>query len=385
MRLASVTGGSVVAPDGVVSIDIGIIGDRIAGLGTVSGGPSFGANGLTVLPGFIDIHTHGGGGHSFFTKDPARLASYSAWAATHGVTSYLASLVGDDPDETRSMLSALARSSPKGGATCLGFHLEGPFINPVRRGAFPESTLRPPNAEEFVSYQAAADGRIRQLTLAPELPGGMAVLRAVVASGAVASIGHTDATFAEATAAFAAGASNVTHLFNAMRPLHHREGGPIAATFASGATCELIFDTVHVGPEVLRLAYRLLGSRRTVVVTDNLYLAGAGQASGAFAGETVSTSGNVAVREDATIVGSLLPMDGHLRNVVTVLGVGPHEAARLCATNAAAAIGETERGEVAPGKIADLVILDASMDVVATICAGDVAYLRAGDEGRYRP
>ncbi len=278
----------------------------------------------------------------------------------------------------------LSPFSADSGAACLGFHLEGPFINPVRRGAFPEATLRPPDADEFASYQAAANNRIRQVTLAPELEGGMGLLRAVAESGAVAAIGHTNATFAEATTAFAGGATHVTHLFNAMRPLHHREGGPIAAAFASSATCELIFDTVHVGEDVLRLAYRLLGPSRTVVVTDNLYLAGGGQSSGAFAGSEVSTSGNVAVRKDATIVGSLLPMDGHVRNVVEVLGVGLEEAARLCATNAASVIGESDRGTVAPGKIADLVLLDSDLEVVATICAGDAAYIRPGDEWRYR-
>ena len=383
MRIAAVTGGRVVAGSGLIAGDLGIADERIVTIGAgAHPGPSLDARGLVVLPGFIDIHTHGGGGHSFFTSEPERLASYSDWAPAHGVTAYLASFVGDDADATRTMLHSLRRASSP-GAACLGFHLEGPFINPGRRGAFPEETLRVPNREEFASYQAAAEGRIRQVTFAPELEGGMELLEEIVRRGAVAAVGHTDATFAEASAAFEAGATHVTHLFNAMRPLHHREGGVLAAALASKATCELIFDTVHVDENVLRLAYRVLGERRTVVVTDNLYLAGAARSEGRFAGGTVSAVGNVAMRGDATIVGSLLPMDGHFRNVIKVLGANLEVAARLCATNAAAVIGEAERGSIEPGKFADLVLLDERFEVVATVCAGRVAYLRPGDERRH--
>jgi N-acetylglucosamine-6-phosphate deacetylase len=282
------------------------------------------------------------------------------------------------------MLDGLAAPHDVPGSSCLGFHLEGPYINPMRRGAFPVGTLRQPDLVEFAGFQAAARGRIRQVTFAPELDDGLALMAAIVASGAVAAVGHTEATFAEATAAFEGGATHVTHLFNAMRPLHHREGGPIAAALASPATCELIFDTAHVGADMLRLAYRLLGDRRLVVVTDNLYLAGAGRQAGSFAGGAVMAQGNVAVRDDATIAGSLLPMDGHFRNVIEVLGVGLEEAARLCATNAATVIGDRDRGNIRPGRIADAVIVDSEFDVVATICRGDLAYVRPGDEGRYR-
>jgi N-acetylglucosamine-6-phosphate deacetylase len=331
-----------------------------------------------VLPGFIDIHVHGGGGHSFFTRDPSRIAAYAAWAPRNGVTAFLVSVVGSDSEDTSGILSALrpAIDVQSAGATALGFHLEGPFINPLRRGAFPGELLRPPSAAEFAGYQDAAGGTIRQATLAPELPGALDLIREVVASGAIAAMGHTDASIEQARAGFAAGIGHVTHLFNAMRPLHQREGGPVAAALLSQATCELIFDGMHVSPEMLQLAFGLLGSARTVAVTDNLYLAGSGTTEGRFAGGTVRERGGVAQREDGTIVGSTLTMDQHFRNVVQILGVDLVTASAICSTNAASLLGLSDLGSTAEGSLADLVLVDDRLDIVATLCSGRVAYLR---------
>lgn len=375
-------GGDVVLGDAISRADVLLRAGRIVALGAriEPAAVEFNARGLTVLPGLIDIHVHGGGGHSFFTTDPARLAAYASWAPRHGVTAFLASLVGDTPGATAEMLRALHGAAGGPGAELLGFHLEGPWISPTRRGAFPESALRPPSSDEFRAWVDAAGGRLRMVTLAPELPGALDLVGAVVNAGAVAAAGHTDATAAQMAAGFQRGVSHVTHLFNAMRPIHQREGGPIVAALASSATCELIFDGAHVAPEVLRFAFSALGPRRTVAVTDNLYLAGAGQASGAFAGGNISAVGDVARREDGTIVGSLVPMDRHFRNVVEILGAGLPVAAKLCATNPAQIIGATGRGVIAPGFTADLVLLDRALQVAATFCRGELAY--CADLGR---
>ena len=214
------------------------------------------------------------------------------------------------------------------------------------------------------------------MTLAPELPGALDVVRAVTGSGAVAAMGHTDATAAEAHAGFESGIRHVTHLFNAMRPIHQREGGPIvAALMEESATCELICDGAHVDRALLRLAYRLLGPERAVVVTDNLDLAGVDAASGRFAGEEVTVSGARATKTDGTIAGSVATMDEHFRNSMEFLRVDITTAFQLCATNPARVIGaDARKGRLAPGLDADLVALDGDGRVRMTVCRGRVAF-----------
>jgi N-acetylglucosamine-6-phosphate deacetylase len=337
------------------------------------------AKGLTAGPGFVDVHVHGGGGHSFFTSDPENIRAYARWAPRNGVTGLLVSTVGRDAPETESAFAALAPAiGEPGGAEALGFHMEGPFINPERKGAFPAEMLRLPSAEEFARFQAAAGGAIRQVTFAPELPGGLTLARAIAASGAVPAVGHTDATAEEARAGFDAGARHVTHLFNAMRPLHQREGGPIAACLLEErATCELICDGAHVAPEVLRMAYRILGPSRTVVVTDNLHIAGTQESGGTFGGQVVEVSGAKAVRTDGTIVGSVATMDQHFRNTIEFLGIDVSTAFRLCSTNPVRVAGaQARKGAIAPGMDGDVVLLDAELRVAATVCRGELAFER---------
>jgi N-acetylglucosamine-6-phosphate deacetylase len=377
-----IRGGVLAGPGGATRVDVRCAGPRVTEIATqlASGGtPTLDANGLTLGPGFVDIHVHGGGGHSFFTADPARIAAYAAWAPRNGVTSFLISTVGDDDAGTEAILRGLAPAvGSVGGAEPLGFHLEGPFINPERKGAFPRGTLRQPSVAEFERYQRAAGGNIRQVTLAPELPGGLDLVRAVTASGAEAAMGHTDATAEEARAGFTAGVRHVTHLFNAMRPIHQREAGPtVAALLDTSVTCELICDGAHVGPDTLRLAYRMLGPERTVIVTDNLSLAGADRDEGRFGADPVTVSGNTAVRADGTIVGSVATMDQHFRNAIAFLGVDLATAFRLCSSNPARVVGAADRkGAIAAGLDADIVLLDAENRVAATVCRGEVAYLR---------
>jgi len=374
--------GVFVTPGGMMRGDLRAEGGRIAAIGeglAPDGAEVIELGGRTAGPGFIDVHVHGGGGHSFFTQDAERVRAYKAWAPGNGVTSFLVSTVGRDADDTEAIFRALAPTvGESGGAEVLGFHMEGPFINPVRNGAFPKGMLRASSADEFARYQAAAGGLIRQVTLAPELPGALALIAAVTASGAIASMGHTDATTEECRTGFDAGIRHVTHLFNAMRPIHQREGGPIvAALLEERATCELICDGAHIDPQPLRMAYRVLGPQRTVVVTDNLHLAGMEQLSGRFAGEEVTVSGGKAAKADGTIVGSVETMDQHFRNTMTFLGVNSESAFQLCAANPARVAGAAKRkGQLAPGFDADVVVLDAQDRVLLTVCRGEVAFRR---------
>jgi N-acetylglucosamine-6-phosphate deacetylase len=378
--------GVLAVPGGPRRADVLCEGERIVAIGRrieASGAPALDASGLTVGPGFVDIHVHGGGGFSFFSPDPLNLRGYSAWVAAHGVTSFLVSTVGRDDVETRRILEGLLpeielldSGSGLPGAEPLGFHLEGPYISPVRAGAFDRSRLRAPSRGEFASYQDAARGRIRQVTIAPELPLALGTTVAIASSGAVPALGHTDASSEQVRAGFETGIRHVTHLFNAMRPLHHRDGGPVAAALLGEAvTCELICDGVHVSPEALRLAYRVLGPSRTVVVTDNIQLAGTGAPTGMFAGREVEVSGGVARRADGTIAGSVATMDQHFRNAVGFLGLDLATAFRLCALNPARIAGEDYRkGLLERGMDADLVLLDSALGVVATVCRGALAH-----------
>lgn len=378
-----VGGGNVVLGASLVRADVLIEGGRIVSVGDRPAnyaGLTLDATALTVGPGFIDVHVHGGGGYSFFSSDPANVTAYAAWAPRNGVTGFLVSTVGRDAPETGKLFAALAPTiGAPSGAEPLGFHMEGPFINPERKGAFHPNMLRPPSVDEWRRFQAASGARIRQVTFAPELAGGLDLARAIAESGAIPAIGHTDATAAEAAAGFDAGAQHVTHLFNAMRPLHHRGGGPIAACLLEArATCELICDGAHVAPEVLRLAYGLLGPARTVVVTDNLHIAGTSDAGGTFGGQRVEVSGAKAVRSDGTIVGSVATMDQHFRNAIEFLGIDVPTAFRLCSSNPARVAGAAERkGAIIPGMDADLVLLDDGLRVVATVCRGEPVF---GDE-----
>jgi N-acetylglucosamine-6-phosphate deacetylase len=347
------------------------------------------AAGLTAGPGLIDVHVHGGGGHSFFTRDPEHVSAYARWAPMNGVTSFLVSTVGRNAAETEETFAALAPLvGQTAGAEVLGFHMEGPFINPLRQGAFPKEMLRAPVRDEFLAYQAAAQGQIRQVTLAPELPLALEVAVAISGSGAIPSMGHTDATTEQCRAGFESGIRHVTHLFNAMRPIHQREGGPVvAALLEDHATCELICDGAHVAPETLRMAYRVLGPQRTVVVTDNLHLAGMSAETGRFAGEEVTVSGGKAAKADGTIVGSVETMDTHFRNTMDFLGIDLATAFRICSTNPARVAGAANRkGQLDRGMDADIVLLDAECQVQMTVCRGEVAFDRnhryAGAGGR---
>ena len=281
-------------PEGDITID----GTHIKAVGTQCIAPTeegrvIDAANTIVMPGFIDVHTHGGGGFNLHTTNAQEIGSYSLWTTATGVTSYLIGVVGTPGALPEAQLCAsveaieqLGQLEPGMGAEPVGIHLEGPYINIKRRGAHVPAWLRMPDTAETERILALTKGCLRLITLAPELPGAAAMIQQLVEAGVTVSMGHTDATYEQAQEAIALGVTHMTHCFNAMRPIHHRAPGPLAAVAqAPQVRGELIADGVHVHPSVMNILVDILGPERTIVITDALAGAGLNDTTFEFAGQ----------------------------------------------------------------------------------------------------
>lgn len=331
--------------------------------------------GRYLAPGLIDIHVHGGGGFDLMSNDPDQIRAYARWVAARGVTSVLVSTSGrDHADILRRLRSiAPAMGSQSGSARVLGVHLEGPYINAVRRGAFPSAWLRPPNADEYRELVDATGGHVRQMTLAPELPDARQLIEAVVASGATAAIGHSDATYEQAVDAFALGVTHATHCFNAMRPFRHRDPGLVGAILnAPNVTAELIGDGAHVDYDAARVLLRMKGTDGVVLITDGMPMAGTPDGASMWEGQAIRVEGGKAVRvADGTIIGGVITLDQTMRNAVQHLGIHLHDSVAMASTNAARAIGlDDEYGALRAGLAADFILLDDALAVTETWIGG---------------
>lgn len=365
-----VTGDAVLRP-GWVAVD----GSTVRATG--DGPPPDGAVDLgtdaVVVPGFVDMHVHGGGGGSFPGADPDQVATAIAFHRRHGTTTTVASLVTASPEGLLADVRALAKYVADGALA--GIHLEGPWLSERRCGAHDAGLLRDPDPAELDAVLRAGDGAIRMVTLAPERRGALDAVRAVAGAGAVAAVGHTDATYDVVRAAIDAGATAGTHLFNAMRPVHHREPGPVVALVEDPrVTVEVILDGHHVHP-ALYAAVSRTAAGRVALVTDAMAAAGMPDGDYRLGGLEVTVAGGRAVvAGTSTIAGSTTTMDVGFRTAVTVGGGPADDAALLRAvdqtsTTPARALG-LPGGALHTGAPADLVVLDADLAVTRVLRAG---------------
>ena len=365
MSELTLRGGRVVTPGGVVEGDVVVADGRIAAVGAARGaarGDVLDLGGRWVLPGFIDVHVHGGGGAQCNTRDPDEIRRVAAFHARHGTTALLATTVAAPVDDLLGALAAVetARRAPgPGEAEVLGAHLEGPFLNPAWPGAMERDAFVAPDVDVLMTLLSG--GRVLAMSLAPEVPGALAVIERAAAEGVCVSLGHTDATYAQARTAVAAGARSVTHAFNAMRGLHHREPGMLGAALdLDELTCEVICDGVHVDPVAVRLLVERKGAKRTTLVTDAMEATGLPDGEYRLGDRTVSVrDGRATLPGHDTIAGSTLTMDRALRNAIAFTGASIPDAAAMAATTPARLLGIADRkGAIAPGLDADLVILE---------------------------
>jgi N-acetylglucosamine-6-phosphate deacetylase len=330
-----------------------------------------------LLPGFIDLHMHGGGGAQITTDDPDEIRTAVAFHQRHGTTRTLASLVTDQLDRMAAAVRTIAgiiHGTPDGPIA--GVHLEGPFLNPARRGSHHSEYLLAPDRTALRHLLDAGAGTVRVVTLAPELPGGLDLIRELVAADVIAAVGHTDATFDQAREAFAAGARLATHLFNAMRHFHHRDPGPAGAALADDTvTCELINDGFHVHEEAVRIATATAGPGRIAFVTDATPAAGMTDGQFHLGPVPIFARDGKVTLADGSLAGSTLTMDAAVRHAVRCVGLPVHEAAIAAATSPAAVLGIGERtGSLHPGKDADLVVLDDRLHLETVLVRGRVVH-----------
>jgi N-acetylglucosamine-6-phosphate deacetylase len=334
------------------------------------------ADGRWLLPGFVDVHVHGALGHETMDGDVHGLARMAGFYAQHGVTAFLATTWTGTTDDTLHALDGVARGLREldGGARLLGAHMEGPYLSPRRCGAQDADLIRPGDLAEAGRFLDT--GVVRLITIAPEVAGNLEVIAECTRRGAVVSAGHTDATYAQMRAGIERGVRHVTHTFNAMRPLHHREPGPVgAALTCPELTVELIADGIHVDPVVMHALYAARGSEGVVLVTDAMRATGMPPGEYAVGDRTVVLEGGAVRLPDGALAGSVLTLDRALLGLHRATGRPLHELWPTASRNAARVAGVADRkGLIARGRDADLVLVDDDVTVQLTVVEGRVVH-----------
>jgi N-acetylglucosamine-6-phosphate deacetylase len=322
-----------------------------------------------IIPGFVDLHIHGAGGHDVMEASSEALAAITRMAARNGTTTMLATTVTASAEETQRSLAGIARYivSPAnhgpGRCEIAGIHLEGPFISAARRGVHPLKDIALPSISRFESMRGDAGGTARILTLAPELPGALDLIDCCARNGVIASLGHTDATYEQACAAIEHGARHATHVFNAMRPFHQRDSGVLGAVLSDPRiTAELIADGVHVDSGAIRLLLAAKGAERIVLVSDGTAATGMPDGSYRLGTHHVAVRAGISRNAEGQLAGSTLTLDRALRMAVS-LGVPLLAAVRMATAQPAERLGLTTKGNLAPGADADFIVLTPELEI----------------------
>lgn len=366
---------------GFVTGDLLSVGDQIHSVGdiaSVQAAATLDATGCFVLPGFIDLHVHGGDGYDAMDATPEALMRMSAFFAQHGVTAFLATTMTAPHDAILAAVTAVGKwgETVTTGARIIGVHVEGPYISLKFPGAQPAASIRPPNLTEFAELAAA--GPVRMITLAPEVEGAAELIAAARQQGVTVVWGHTNATYEECVLAADRGVTQATHTYNAMSGLHHRKPSVLGATLTLDQIyAQLIADNIHVHPAAMNVLARCKGVERTVLITDAMRAAGLPDGEYELGGQPVTVSDGSCRLADGTLAGSILTMERALVNFMAATGLPLTAAWPATSRTPAQSLGLGQRyGALTPGYQADLVLLDAELQVVATVVGGQVVYLR---------
>jgi N-acetylglucosamine-6-phosphate deacetylase len=341
------------------------------------GGREIPAKDKTAIPGFVDVHIHGAGGHDVMEGRPEALAVVTKTVAKHGTTSFVATTVTASSEDTVRSVEGISdyiakqRETGDHRAQILGIHFEGPFLSAARRGVHPPEWLRLPSTELLEKLLLAAAGNARILTIAPELAGAAPCIDTARKAGLVVALGHTDATYEQARAAVARGARHAVHAYNAMRPFSQRDSGVIGAVLTSPElSAELIADGVHVDEGAMRLLLLAKGAGRVVLVSDGISATGMPDGKFMLGTFEVTVSGGVCRNSEGKLAGSTLTLDRALRNIVA-LGVPLEDAVHMLTLNPASLLGmESKKGTLRPGADADIVLLDENLLVTSVWTRG---------------
>jgi len=355
-------------------------GSRIAALG--EGEPPeieakrLNLKGQRLIPGLIDIHIHGAMGHDTMDATPQALEEMARFYARHGVTGFLATTVAASEKAIMAALENIAQVMRQGtgGARILGAHVEGPYLNVERRGAQHAEEVRLAQPQEYRRFFAT--GVVRLITLAPEYPENQELLRFAVTHGAAVAIGHTKASYETIRQAVALGATQVTHLFNGMEPMHHRNPGAVGAALTLDALyCQLIADNIHIQPPVLKLAVRAKGPERIILITDAMRGTGMPDGDYTLGEEKVTVRQGIARTETGALAGSTLTLERALANIMAATELSFAEALPMATRIPAQTLGlERHKGSLAVGMDADLAVIDDNFQVSLTMVEGEIVY-----------
>lgn len=370
--------------DATIGIKDGVIQELCSGSDVPADKPVLHYENSIAVPGYVDAHIHGYRGHDVSSGNPDDVIAIAERLPEHGVTTFFPTTVSETPETLREVANAISEIETReyNGAEIAGLHLEGPYLDNENRGAQNASALRDPDIEEFDALLDASDGNVERITLAPERPGAIDLIKHARDRDVSVSIGHTGADFETANCAFDMGASMVTHLYNGMKRFHHRRPGVLGASLLrDDIYAELIADLVHLHPGGIELAIKAKGVENTMLITDAISATGLSNGTYDLGGREIVISDGVSrMRETDNLAGSTLTMAEAVRNVITEISVTPSEAIRMATLNPSTALSLSRHGRIAEGYVGNVTILDSMYEVQATIVRGTTVYERDSSE-----